>query len=367
MDKHIYIKPTEFDPKHFERYMLSADVGGEHTYLAAMGIKDKKNFEILFIQVFETSKIEDIFNCLNQVLAEAHNDYKIEIARAVIAAAGPVSRKRTYIKLTNVDLKIDSKEILENTLLKKVILLNDFEAIGYGLDLLDLERDVILLPHVGEDLTRKDNLTNTYAVMGAGNGLGVSIAYYSNNNHMHVPLPSEGGHIEFSPHDHLELELVHYLKDYVLKKKVAHPEYERLVSGPGINHIYDFLRHKKMLPETEANLQIDALKGNEKLVEIQNHVNDETCKKAIELFIMFYARAARNLALTSECYSGLFLAGGIVIKYMEKFIHSDFMKEFEMHDVRSDVLRKTPVYIIKNKNVGLLGCCNVAVNFFNLM
>ena len=96
---------------------------------------------------------------------------------------------RGHIDLTNVDMVINVKDILENTLLRKIILVNDFEAIGYGLDLLDLEKDVFVLPHVGEDRTNSNILSNTFAVIGAGRGLGVSIAYYDLVRHMHVPLP----------------------------------------------------------------------------------------------------------------------------------------------------------------------------------
>jgi glucokinase len=284
-----------------------------------------------------------------------------------VAAAGPVSRKRTYIKLTNIDFQVNTSEILNNTLLKKVILVNDFEAIGYGLDLLDINKDVVMLPHVGEDLTNRSLLSNTFAVIGAGNGLGVTIAYYDSQKHMHVPLPSEGGHVEFSPHDEIELELVRYLKERVLKKKDVHPEFERLVSGIGMSHIYDFLRYKKIFPETEITKKIDSMQGIPKLKEIDNSQNDPTCRKTSELFFSFYARAARNLALTAECYSGLFITGGIVSHYLDTIRNGEFMREFEMHDIRNDVLRKTPVYVILNKDVGLLGCCNVAVNFYNLI
>jgi glucokinase len=84
------------------------------------------------------------------------------------------------------------------------------------------------------------------------------------------------------------------------------------------------------------------------------------------MFITFYARAARSLALMSECYSGLFLTGKAILIHREKILQKEFMETFEQHDKRSDVLRKIPVYLVTNNDVGLYGCCNVTVNFFNI-
>jgi len=367
MEKNEYISGNEFNKELYERYVIVMDVGGEHTHLAVMGIKDKKNYDIIFKITKATSEIKDISDLLNEGLKGAHNDYGIEINRAVIAGAGPVSRKRSYINLTNLDISIDTREILKKTMLRKVILVNDFEAIGYGMDLLDLEKDVVLLPHVGEDMTNTNILSNTFAIIGAGRGLGVSIAYYDLVKHMHVPLPSEGGHTLFSPSSELEYDLMVYLKQNIMSHKEAHPEFERVVSGAGIINIYTFLRSRNEFSETEATKKIDGLQGIEKLRAIDENLDDPTINETINLFIKFYARAAKNLAVMSECYSGLFIAGGIVLRYLEKFKEGKFMKEFELHDVRGDLLRKVPVYIIKNKDIGLIGCCNVAVNFYNIM
>jgi glucokinase len=367
MQKEIYVSPDKFRLADYERFVIVADIGSNHTYVGIAAIKDKNTFKIIIKYTLLTKEIIKVHEILNKALEEAYREYKIEISRAILAAAGPVSRKRNYIKLTNLDLRVDREEILQHSLLRKVILLNDFEAIGYGLDLLNLNTDTIMLPHVSEDMTTPSLVSNTFSVIGAGNGLGVSIAYYDNIRHMHIPLPSEGGHIEFSAHDEIEIELVNYIKNRVLKKKEAHPEFERFVSGDGIIHIYEFLRNKGIYPYTDLAAKIDSLKGIEKLKAIDANQGNEICKMTMDLFISFYARAARNIALVSECYSGLFITGGIVLHHLNKFQDGSFMKEFEMHDIRSDVLRKTPVYIITNKDIGLLGCCNVAVNFYNLV
>ena len=83
------------------------------------------------------------------------------------------------------------------------------------------------------------------------------------------------------------------------------------------------------------------------------------------MFINFYARAARNLALMAKCYAGLFIAGKIALKEIEFIKDKRFMEEFEKHDIRPDILKKIPVYVITNIDVSLYGCANAAVNFFS--
>lgn len=367
MEKEIYIPVNEFNRSDYRFFVIVADIGGSNAYFAVMGVKNEKNFDIILKNTWPSNEIKALHEILNNLLSEAKKDYGVEINRCCIGAAGPVSRKRGYIKFTNLDLEISAKKILDNTMLNKVIMVNDFEAIGYSLDLLNLEKDNIQLKHLEEDLTAGCVPWNTSAVIGAGAGLGMCIVPYNHSIHMHTPLPSEGGHIDFSPRDDFELELMEFLKRKALENKDAQPEFERLLSGKGMQHIYDFLRSRNSCEETDITRRINSLKGNQKLHEIDiNYDNDATCKKTIDLFINFYARAARTLALMSECYSGLFITGRIALLHLDRFQHDSFMEEFVLHDKRSDVLKKIPVYIITNRDTSLYGCCNVAVNFYNL-
>ena len=87
-------------------------------------------------------------------------------------------------------------------------------------------------------------------------------------------------------------------------------------------------------------------------------------------FTSFYARLCKNLALISECYSGIFITDRIVWNNIKKLddkkkILMDFMKEFEKHDKESEVLSRIPVYLIKKDDIKFYGCCNAAVNFFD--
>jgi len=367
MEDYFYYEKRIFAKEDYMFFAVVADIGGNNSYFGLMGVKSKKDFDIIIKKAFTTSAMKETHEVINTILTEAKDLYDIEVNRCCLGAAGPVSRKRGYIKLTNFDLEVNAQKILQNTLLNKVLLVNDFESIGYGIDLLDLANDAMRLPHIERDLSEPGVMSNPIAVIGAGSGLGVAIAYYDPKRHLHIPLPSEGGHIDFAPQDSLEHELADFLRSHALTKKDAHPEMERVVSGNGIISNYTFLRSKKLFGESTVAGGIDVLPDIEKLRAIDEHNGMERyCTETITMFMRFFARAARSVALMSECYSGLFISGTIAFKNLHWFFDKRFMEEFEKHDKRTDVLRKIPVYIIKNKNTGLYGCCNVAANFFNI-
>lgn len=363
MLKEVYALPRpEFDKSKYRFFSIVADVGGTTAYFAIMGVKDNLHYDMIFKHQIPTKEISEIHLLLNDVLKQAYERMGIEVSRCCISAAGPVSRKRGYIKLTNAALEIKKTEILAKTLLNHVVLINDFEAIGFGLDNLNPEKDILPLKPDYEVIEDRV-FGNTFAVIGAGTGLGMSIAYYNRDKYLYIPLPSEGGHMDFAPYDKDDWELLEYLKKkYSL---TTQPEYELLLSGRGFENIYDFLRSKKSVKKTEMVKNIDSLKGDDKLNMIdEGYGKDDLCTKTIDLFVKYYARAAKNLALVSECYGGLFLNGKIVLKKLKAF--SKFTEEFHKHAKEEAILKKIPVFVIKNTDIGLYGCCNVVTNFYNL-
>jgi len=356
-----------FKKGNSKQYILAAHIGGKNTKVAVMSINSSRSFEIVFSLDYLTRKVGDICPVINNVLEMAKENHGIQPQLGCIAAAGPISRRRNYIKLTNIDLEIRRSKVVSQTHLTKVVLLNDYEAIAYGIDFLKKERDLIMFPHVGEDLTGGKTNKNTIAVIGAENELGMSIAQYIPDKDLHMAIPSEGGHIDFAAYTEFEEELVKYIQGKIMKRRNLQPEYERVLSAEGMENIFKFLASKNT--SNKIVQKISKLRGLEMRSMIgQNYHANKVCRLTIDTFMGFYARACRNLALLSECYSGLYLADVTALRYLKretdkKRILVRFMNEYEKHDKRSDVLRKVPVYMIINRNVSLLGCCNVATNF----
>jgi glucokinase len=247
MIENILVSRIEFKKTDYNKFRIVADVGANNTYIAIMGIKDYKSFSIIFKHTYQTSELRNIYETMNLALKKAKEDYGIETGFACIGAAGPVSRQREYIKLTNINFEIRVESIFSNTLFNKVILLNDFEAIGYGIDMLDIEKDTIKIPHVGEDMTKGSNFLNSIAVIGASKGLGMTIAPYDHKKYLHAPIPSERGHIDFVAYTKEEFKLLEYVKENIFERKNVQPEMERLVSAEGIAITYDFFVMKNKL------------------------------------------------------------------------------------------------------------------------
>jgi glucokinase len=367
MDEEMKVSKESFYTIDYQRFILVGDIGGTNAYLAIMGVKDSKKFEMVIKHTYLTKEITYLPDNVNRLLKEADDEFGIKISIACIGAAGPVTKRRDTIKLTNAQMTVDTSDLLSKTLLKRVILINDFEAMGYGIGLLDMEKDVLNLKPSSDQPINSTFFVNTCSIIGAGTGLGISIVPYNKIKHFHIPLPSEGGHMDFTPYDQLEMDLVSYLKENKLSDTNVNPSYEQVLSGKGMENIFSFLAKKNKAEESVVFKKINDFSGIEKLREIEsNYDNDEICKMTVDLFMKFYARAAKNLALISACYSGLFITGRIALKNIERFKEKSFIQEFERSDKKTDILDRIPVYIITNKEMGLFGCCNVAVNFFNI-
>ena len=328
-----------------------------------MGVISKSEFEIIFSQHHKSSDIDEFYLCVNNILELAHKEYNIQTSKACFDIAGPINNDRTYAKTTNLDLGISISELRNKTMLHNILLINDFEAIGFGVTLLDRvdEHQIITLHHTA-GFTQNAVPKATIAVLGAGTGLGMSILTYDHEKDLYIPHPSEGGHVDFAPKDQLEIQLVDYLKEKVTGG--SHPGFERVVSGQGITNIYNFLREIRYERPTDITKMIDALPDKRKPAQIQKHTyNSITCKKAIDMFIEFYARAARNLALTALAKGGIYIAGGIAPRMIDCLKDKRFMQEFEKNDKQASILKEIPVYVVMDYNISLIGCCNAIVNF----
>ena len=80
-------------------------------------------------------------------------------------------------------------------------------------------------------------------VIGAGTGLGKTTLIYNENYRSYIPLPSEAGHSDFSAQNHMELNLINFIKKH--KKINANVPYEEVLSGRGLSNIYLFLRNQR--------------------------------------------------------------------------------------------------------------------------
>ena len=330
------------DIKDFDSYILGLDLGGTNTNLLFSGVKDNKPI-FLSKYNFETYKICSIIDPINQVLDYIKDTYNILIKNASIGVPGVISKDNNYAELTNISWNVSKDEILNKTNLEKIVILNDFECIGYGINILK-ESDL--------DLVKSGNIikNQTKAIVGAGSGLGKSILRYDKNLKIYIPIKSEGGHGDIPVYDIFELELINFIKEELgIKEQVT---YEEILSGKGILNIYNYISKKYEKTSNYENI-ISSENKAEKISELKNI--DKNCKKTFDLFSKFYARCLKNLALDSLSQGGIYIAGGIAIKNKEIFETNEFISEFESAYKKTTVLKNIPIFLIKNYDVSIYG------------
>ena len=340
----------------FSSYVLGVDIGGTYTNFGIAGIKNKKPI-LLFSLKFTSKELESLTPAIIQTLNYAKNEHNIDVYDACIGAAGVVSPTKNFADLTNVNWNVSTNEIIKNTSLKNAFIINDFQAIGYGINLLDHSNKNDIF-QVRPETNKKYITHQNRAIIGAGTGFGKCILFYDHHLKAYIPNSSEGGHGDFPIYDDFEQRLINFIEK---EKKDSFPVcYEDVLSGNGIESIYNFLtQYKKYQPSEYQNLIKNSI---EKASLISKYGKiDELCKETFQYFTKFYGRCAKNFVLDTLATGGLYIAGGIASKNSDIFQTDEFLFEFENSQKRKGVLRKIPIYVIMNYDVSLYGTCFAAM------
>lgn len=333
----------KFKRDKYSYFILAGDIGGTNTNLGLFGIK--KYFPYLLLSLhFKSSELKGLHEAVNEAFNFVETEYSIMVTKACFAVAGVLSPNKYFADITNAKWDVDKKELMKKTKLKQIILLNDFEAIGYGINMLK-KRDIALIKK------SKKIPKAPIVVIGAGTGLGKTTLAYSENKKSYVPLSSEAGHTDFPVQNGEELELVNFIKEH--KRIKGSVPYEQVLSGQGLENIYLFLRKNRKDIPTKYTKEIDGSRDKAELISKYKDV-DVTCRRVFGIFQAAYARFAKNFALDSMAIGGVYIAGGIAPKNKDIF-NKKFIEAFEDNYMLAGVLKKIPVYLILNYNVGLLG------------
>lgn len=343
----------------YSSYIIGADVGGTNTNIGVAGVKNSKPV-LLFSLDFKSQEINSLVPAVNETLSYADKKYSIKVDSACFGLAGIVSPYQDLISLTNVDWTVNKKELIKETALDNIFFINDFQAIGYGFNLLNSNNKKDLLEiKAGKGQERS---LSTKALIGAGTGLGKSILIYDKHFKIYVPIPSEGGHGDFPIQNDFEIKLTKFIKEF---RGISQPiTYEELLSGRGIESIYRSLKKLQQFDSTIYTKEIDGSQDKAKLIS-KYREKDETCRETFRLFTRFYARCAKNFVLDVMATGGLYITGGIASKNKEIFKSKEFLDEFENVYRRSDLLKKIPIYIVINYDASLYGACLAAIYYSN--
>ena len=325
-------------------WILAGDIGGTNTRLQLIE-KNKQGLEYHARISYPSQEYEKLTDVVERFLEQTGKDIQIE--KACFAVAGPVLAKTTA-KVTNLPWQLDAKQLQMDLDIPLVVLINDFQAIGYGIAMLE-DNELLVLQH------GKPELHGRRAVIGAGTGLGETLLTWQQDYYQ--PWPTEGGHVDFAPTNEMEMDLLVYLKT-----KHEHVSYELLLSGAGILRIYQFLCEFKKIPESSSVAEL--IKENDPASIISRHAlnnKDDLCSKTLDCFMKIYAAQTGNVVLNYLATGGVYITGGIAPKIIDKFKEDYFLETFNNKGKMSTLMKDIPVKVILNDNVGLLGAVQYAL------
>ena len=320
--------------------ILAGDIGGTNARLAYFQPQNG-HLRLVSERVFPSREHSELGEIVTRFLADSGGHPE----SACFGIAGPVRNGR--VETSNLPWIVEQSRLAKQIHLPATLLINDLEASAWGIGAL-ADGDLVPLNRVSGPAV------GNQAVIAPGTGLGEAGLFWDGNRH-HV-FACEGGHTDFGPQDDLQIELVRFLK-----ARFGHVSYERILSGPGLVNVYEFLRdygcEKESAEFAAALKQADpaavisraALDGSEPLAE-----------KALDLWISVYGAEAANLALKVMATGGLFLAGGISPKILPKLTGPLFMRAFVNKGRLRPLVESIPVQVITNDKAGLLGAARCA-------
>ena len=327
--------------------ILAGDIGGTKTTLALFRFRREPPGFAREAEVVVTYDSR-AYGRFEAILRDFCARHRPELRAACIGIAGPVRANRCAA--TNLPWVVDGATLAGEVGLRKLTLLNDLEAVGYGIDVLRAEEIAVLQAGAPEAAGNR-------AVIAAGTGLGEAGLFW--DGAAHRPFATEGGHSDFAPCDEREIALLRYLQ-----REHGHASWERVVSGPGLVDIYRFLRQSGEIPlGSEPPELAAAIEGGDPGAVISRYAASGAsplCAASLELFVKLYAAEAGNLALKTMATGGLYIGGGIAPKNLERMTSDTFIGSFRAKGRMRPLLEAMPVRMLLNDRCALFGAARRA-------
>jgi glucokinase len=320
--------------------ILAGDIGGTHARLALFDVSGGQ-YAPVSLTIFPSHEYRN----LDAIAAKFVETAKVHPEAACFGIAGPVVNRR--VEATNLPWTVDSQSVADQLQIRNVKLINDLEANAWGIPAL-ATKDLV-------PLNRVATASGNQAVISAGTGLGEAGMYWDGSNY-HV-FACEGGHSDFAPRNDLEVELFRYLE-----KQFGHVSNERVLSGPGLVNVFDFLRDSGRGAPPEWLRE--EIQKSDPAAAISRAATEGKCalaEQALDLFIAVYGAETGNLALKLLAIGGVFVGGGIAPKILSKLVNgSAFMEAFVSKGRLRPLMETIPVKVIVNDETALLGAARYA-------
>lgn len=317
-----------------DKFAIVADIGGTFA-----------RFSRVDLHTLSLDKVE-VYPCASFVSLEAAlHHYQVdqgltELDRVAIAIACPVMGD--LVTMTNGPWQFSIRELQQQLNLSTLQVLNDFNAIALSI----LALNETALEQIGSGTVDKEK---PRAVFGAGTGLGM--AYLIPHQGSFIAYGAAGGHVNWGAETEQEWLIYQFIK-----KHTGHVSYERLLSGQGIENIYQALQSaistsRGMDP---AHKPRDVVSAKD-IIHLALTNQCSIAKTTIEQFFRTLAIFAGDLALTFGAYGGIYIAGGIVPRLFPILDKVKFRSYFEEKGRFREYNVKIPTFVITAEQPGLLG------------
>lgn len=328
-----------------DRVILAGDVGGTKTHLALWRAAGGE-LQRLTDEMYHTAKFESLEALCADFLGGARPPDAL-----CFGVPGPVIDGRSHA--TNLAWTVEQPSLAAKFGGAPVRLMNDLEAAAYGVLHLGEHETVVL-----QSGARGGGAN--MAVAAAGTGLGEA-ALIADRGH-YLAVATEGGHCDFAPRGAEQIELMKFLA-----AKFGHASYERVLSGPGLMNVYQFL--KVSSPGAEPDwLRSEFETADDPAAVVSQAAlaqRDARCVRALEMFVAIYGAEAANLALKVLALGGVYLGGGIAPKILPMLQKDNFVRAFNDKGRLGEVLRRIEVRVVMNQDAGLLGAAYCALELLN--
>jgi glucokinase len=330
--------------------LLAGDIGGTKTRLGLFEPIVPRPRPVA-VDEFPTLDYDGLESIIHQFLT-TRGVAPRQLRAASFGVAGAITDQVGH--LTNVPWSVGAAELKRDLHVERVHLLNDLEALAYGVTVLGADELAVL-----QEGTRV--ASGNAAVIAAGTGLGESMLL--NVDGGFAPGESEGGHADFAARTPRELEMV-----ATLTKVFGRVSVEHILSGPGTVNIYQFVHRtfgtdpfvavNRTIPPTLCAGVGDVSDPADLPAAITAAAMARRCPdcvETLELFVDAYGAESGNLALRTVATAGVYVGGGIAPRILPALASGSFMQAFRAKQPMHELLARVPVAVILNPQSGLLG------------
>lgn len=313
------------------RRFIAADVGGTHARVAVVSTRRGETIQVEQFRKYACAEYPSLAAILRDFIAGCGGKVdEVALACAGYAVNGSLIN-------SNLPWPVATEELRTALGLRRLALVNDFEAVAYGVHGIDRSGTVLLSGPA------EAPVGGPVLVVGPGTGLGAAVRIPAGG--ATVVLPTEAGQTGFAPGTELEIEILR-----LLRRNASHVPVEQLLSGPGLVNLYGAictLRGAHPVLRAPAAISDAAVNGR-----------DELAREALETFCGLLGGVVGDMMLLYRAQAGVYLAGGILPQIQSFLMHSSFKARFLDKGQMRPVLERVPVRLIDHGQIGVIGAAS---------